>query len=94
LRLIRHAAVAGEIVLYVNYECKATTEFGILGMSVGPVKMHLKIVVVEKYVVNVNGFSWLMTVSLTLNMVLFISHNTTSFYSLFIQAHNVFRPMF
>jgi hypothetical protein len=65
-----------------------------LGMSVGPVKMHLKREVVEKYVVKVNGFIWLMTVSLTLNMVLFISHNTASLYSLFIQADNMFRPMF
>jgi hypothetical protein len=27
-------------------------------------------------------------------MVLVISHNTTSFYSLFIQADNMFRPVF
>ena len=30
----------------------------------------------------------------TQNMVLFISHNTTSFYSLFIQADNMFQHMF
>ena len=28
------------------------------------------------------------------NLSQFISHNTTSFYSLFIQADNMFRPMF
>ena len=65
MSLTRHVAVAGKIVLYIRFECKATTDFSILGIRVGPVKMDLKREALEKYVVKVNGFSWLMTVSLT-----------------------------
>ena len=64
MRRTRHVTVAGEIVLYIHFECKASTEFSILGMRVGRVKMDLKREVLEKYVVKVNGFGWLMTVSL------------------------------